>query len=236
MRTRILLPMLIAAAIVLSFQTATVPPVASVIIDPAEHPISMYWKDDSGRVIGNIGALKDKLEQEGHRLLLAMNGGMYTEDQSPLGVYVENGKILREPITKTKGYGNFYMQPNGVFGLDAKGKAFILTTAEFGQPAEALFATQSGPMLVVNDTINEAFKETSTNLNIRNGVGILPDGKVVFAMTREPMNFHAFARFFREQGCTDALYLDGVISRAYMPAEGLQQMGGALGVLIAVME
>ena len=91
-------------------------------------------------------------------------------------------------------------------------------------------------MLLVNDTINAAFKEKSTNLNIRNGVGILPDGKVVFAMTREPMNFHAFARFFQEQGCTDALYLDGVISRAYMPTQGLQQMGGALGVLIAVME
>src|SRR4249920_2981068 len=109
MRVKALLLLLVC--VVLSFQTAAPPPVASVVIDPMEHPISMHWKDDSGRVIGNIGALKDQLEQGGSRLLLAMNGGMYTEDQSPLGLYIEKDSTVRELDTRTTGHGNFYMQP-----------------------------------------------------------------------------------------------------------------------------
>ena len=37
-------------------------------------------------------------------------------------------------------------------------------------------------MLIIDGQIHSAFKEGSTNLNIRNGVGILPDNKVIFAM------------------------------------------------------
>lgn len=52
MRARILLPLLIGVVALLSFQTATVPPVASIVIDPAATPITLHWKDDSGRVFG----------------------------------------------------------------------------------------------------------------------------------------------------------------------------------------
>ena len=236
MRIRSLLPLLLPVALVVSFQAGSDKPIASVVIDPKATPITLHWKDDSGMVIGDIGRLKTLVEGKGQRLRFAMNGGMYMEDQSPLGLYVENGQTLRKLITATKGHGNFYMQPNGVFGVDTNGGAFVVMTADHERRKDVLFATQSGPMLVADSVINVAFKENSPNVNIRNGVGILPDGKVVFAMTREPMNFYAFARFFQDQGCQNALYLDGVISRAYMPTEGLQQMGGALGPLIAVME
>jgi uncharacterized protein YigE (DUF2233 family) len=37
-------------------------------------------------------------------------------------------------------------------------------------------------------------------------------------------------------GCTEALYLDGFVSRAYMPGQGLKQLDGDFGVIIAEIE
>lgn len=91
-------------------------------------------------------------------------------------------------------------------------------------------------MLLVKGVINAQFKQGSANLNIRNGVGIMPDGRVVFAISREPVNFFDFASWFKDQGCMDALYLDGAISRAYIPEAGVDQRDGLLGVLIAVTQ
>jgi uncharacterized protein YigE (DUF2233 family) len=39
---------------------------------------------------------------------------------------------------------------------------------------------------------------------------------VVFAVSEAPVNFHGFARLFRDElGCRDALFLDGTISQFY---------------------
>ena len=236
MRTNALLPLLLLACVVLSFGAGSDPRIASVVIDPKATPITLYNKDDSGHALGNIGKLKAYVEAKGKHLRFAMNGGMYMEDLSPLGLYVENGKQLRRLITKTDGYGNFYLQPNGVFGVDEKGTAFVVSTANYPKQKDVLYATQSGPMLVVDGVINSAFKEGSVNVQIRNGVGILPDGKALFAITKQPMNLFDFARFFQQQGCANALFLDGAISRTYMPGEGIEQMNGALGVLIVVVD
>lgn len=235
MRTKVLVLAALCLGVLLAFRTVPDTRIASVVIDPKATPITMYAADDSGRAIGNIGKLKAMVESQGKHLRFAMNGGMYMEDLRPLGLYVENGRQIRKLITKTEGYGNFYLQPNGVFGVDAKAEAFIVTTSAYGA-REVRYATQSGPMLVVDGAINSAFKQGSANVQIRNGVGILPDGKVLFAISREPVNFYDFALFFQQKGCTNALFLDGAISRTYMPGEGIEQMNGALGPLIAVVE
>lgn len=236
MRAQVLLAAMLLLGLLLALRPAVDKRIASVAIDPKATPIVMYNQDDSGRALGNIGKLKAFVESKGKHLRFAMNGGMYMEDLSPLGLYVENGARKRKLITKTDGYGNFYMQPNGVFGIDAKGAAFLVTTAAYGDRTGVRYATQSGPMLVVEGAINPAFKEGSANVQIRNGVGILPDGKALFAISREPVNFHDFALFFKQRGCANALFLDGAISRTYMPSEGIEQMGGSLGPLIAVVE
>jgi hypothetical protein len=54
------------------------------------------------------------------------------------------------------------------------------------------------------------FKQGSTNLNIRNGVGILLNNKIIFAMSRKEINFYDFATYFKSMGCKNALYLDGL--------------------------
>ncbi|MBL4624331.1 MAG: phosphodiester glycosidase family protein [Flavobacteriales bacterium] len=76
----------------------------------------------------------------------------------------------------------------------------------------------------------------SKNQHIRNGVGILPDGKLLFAISKETINFYDFATFFKQKGCKSALYLDGFVSRCYLPSKNWKQLDGNFGVIIAVTE
>jgi uncharacterized protein YigE (DUF2233 family) len=87
---------------------------------------------------------------------------------------------------------------------------------------------------LIDGKIHPAFKDGSLNLNIRNGVGILPGNKILFAMSKWPVNFYDFAEYFKSQGCKDALYLDGAISRTYLPEKNWSQTGGDFGVIIGV--
>jgi len=88
------------------------------------------------------------------------------------------------------------MQPNGVFYITGDKKAGICRTNDFGSVRNVMFATQSGPMLVVDGKINIAFVTGSKNLNIRNGVGILPNNEVIFAISEVGINFYDFAKDF----------------------------------------
>jgi uncharacterized protein YigE (DUF2233 family) len=123
------------------------------------------------------------------------------------------------------------MQPNGVFSVDAKGRAAVTTTAAWhDRPIEARLATQSGPMLVVDGEINPAFDEDSDSLKWRNGVCAKTPHEVVFAVSLAPVTFHAFARLFRDEfGCRDALYLDGTLSQIYTDQDGY---AGAPAVMV----
>ncbi len=177
------------------------------------------------------------MEQVQHKkLLFACNAGMYLKDYSAQGLFIQNRKQISPINTTPKGYGNFYWQPNGIFYTTINGNAFIAPTAEFKQNDSIQTATQSGPMLVINNQMHVGFTKSSTSLYIRNGVGILPDGKVLFAISKTPVTFYEFASFFLEKKCTNALYLDGFVSRFYNPAIGVQQLGGDLGVMMGVVE
>ena len=205
----------------------------SYTIDPQKDKPVLYWKDDNGKVFSSISNLKNYLSGKHRKLVFAMNGGMYQEDQSPLGLYIENFKTLCR-INKRSGGGNFYMQPNGIFYIRKNNTAAICSTAAFHPSADIKYATQSGTMLVVNGAINTLFKDGSNNLNIRNGVGILPDTSLVFAMSRHEVSFYDFAAFFKSKGCINALYLDGFVSRTYLPAKNWLQEDGKFGVIIGV--
>ncbi|MFM9986534.1 MAG: phosphodiester glycosidase family protein, partial [Flavobacteriales bacterium] len=147
----------------------------------------------------------------------------------------ENGKVYHQ-LNTADGNGNFHLKPNGVFYLTKNRKAAICSTPEFAMSESIAYATQSGPMLIHRGKIHDAFKKGSKNLNIRNGVGILPDGKVVFAMSKTEVNFYDFAMYFSDLGCKDALYLDGFVSRTYLPSQNWIQTDGDFGVMIAVTE
>lgn len=207
--------------------------IVSYIVDPGVTEIAFYWKNDSGEIIGSIPNLRKWVESKNRTLLLAMNGGMYTPEYSPVGLYIEKGKVLH-PLNISSGSGNFNLKPNGVFYLDNHHKPGICQSENFRKKTSIQYATQSGPMLLIDGKIHPAFREGSSNLNIRNGVGILPDNKVVFAISTEGINFYDFARYFKNLGCKNALFLDGAISEMYLPDKGMTDGGGYFGVLIGV--
>ena len=211
--------------------------IISYTVDLKKQDLRLYWKDDSSKNFKSILQLKNWLESKKKNLLFATNGGMYMEDNSPLGLFIENGKTITKLNTASSATGNFYLMPNGIFYITLDKIAFISETADFVKIKKShkiSYATQSGPMLLIDGEMHPEFKEGSANLNIRNGVGILPDNKVIFAMSKEPINFYDFAMYFKKLGCKNALYLDGFVSRTYLPEKNWIQTDGNFGVIIGV--
>ncbi len=200
--------------------------VLSHVADPKEGNLRFYWKDEQGEHLGNYQSLIDHVKGKGQELRFAMNAGIFDAKFQPLGLYIEDGEMLHELNTEKDGFGNFFLQPNGVFYLTGQNEAGIATTDDFRLSSDIQYATQSGPMLLIGGEFNPELREDSENLHIRNGVGLLPDGKLVFAISKEKINFYHFARFFKELGCKEALYLDGFISKAYLPEKDWVELGG----------
>jgi uncharacterized protein YigE (DUF2233 family) len=193
-------------------------------IDLRRHPLTLHWRDPgSGHAFASIDALKTWGERRGRHLLFAANAGIYAASGAPLGLYVERGKTL-VPLNTAHGNprsGNFSLLPNGVFAIDAAGHASVRTTAAFDAAgAHPQWATQSGPMLVIDGALNPQFIADSDSVKWRSGVCAPTPDRVVFAISEAPVNFHTFARLFRDKlGCRDALYLDGTISQLYVDGD-----------------
>jgi uncharacterized protein YigE (DUF2233 family) len=201
-------------------------------IDLKKQNVKFYWKDEANKPFRNTGNLRSWLSKKGQKLVFAMNGGMYKADNSPLGLFVDSGKTI-VPLNKASASGNFYLKPNGVFYITKENTAAVSTTEKFKPGSDIKYATQSGPMLVIDGKIHPEFKQGSSNVNIRNGVGVLANGQVIFAMSKQFINLYDFANFFLRSGCKNALYLDGFVSRTYLPAQNWKQTSGNFGVIIA---
>ncbi|MDJ1485126.1 phosphodiester glycosidase family protein [Cytophagaceae bacterium YF14B1] len=207
--------------------------------DPAK--IQLFWKDNEGQYLRSIGRLESWITSQKKKLIFATNGGMYESDGTPVGLFIQNSKVVKplnqkEVLKNGSAIPNFYLKPNGVFYIDKAGKAFVTETSKFILSKQIQWATQSGPMLVTNGAIHPVFQKGSPNQVIRSGVGILPNGKVLFAISRTPMNFYDFALYFQQQGCANALFLDGFVSRMYLPEKGVRQTDGNFGVIVGVAE
>ncbi|WP_440589659.1 phosphodiester glycosidase family protein [Pelagibacterium mangrovi] len=184
-------------------------------IDPATSDLRLFWKNAEDEPYRTFSNLADALGEEEQRLVFAINAGMYQSDFSPVGLYVENGEELRPADTTTiegrpAQIPNFYKKPNGVFFLGETGAGILPTDAFLETQPDARFATQSGPMLVIDDQLHPALIPGSTDRTRRSGVGVCENGQVRFAISDGDVNFHDFARLFRDQlACPNALFLDG---------------------------
>lgn len=209
-----------------------------VRVDLSTDVVEMTIKDPSGRRIASLGALVDLFTSRHEEPWFATNGGMFTPAYEPVGLYVENGRELF-PLNRSPGSGNFFMLPNGVFAVGGR-QARVLSTDAFArlpgaERAALTFATQSGPMLVIDGRPHPAFRADSSYRAIRSGVGQISPTKLVFAISENPVTFLELADLFRvDYGCQQALYLDGSISRAWIPSLGHRDLGGDFGVMIAV--
>lgn len=195
------------------------------------------YKDSLGNQLNTFKKLKAFEKSKGNELYFAVNGGMFTKSFEPQGLYIQDKNEIQS-IDLDSAHGNFYLLPNGVFGIDTK-LPFVVETNDFTSITEKrypTFATQSGPLLVIGDSIHPAFNEGSKNKHIRNGVGINDAGEVVFVISNQKTNFYDFALLFRDElNCSNALYLDGAISKMYNE-ETNRTEDGKFGVMIGVIK
>ena len=203
--------------------------------NPNTEIISMYYKDASNKLIRTLGSLKQFVESSKKELIFAMNGGMYHPNFAPVGLFIAD-HTLHTSVNLNRGTGNFFIQPNGVFYVDANEKPGICLAKDIHTVQKIKHATQSGPMLIINRKINPYFSDTSNYFNIRNGVGITKHGKLIFAMSRKPVTLYEFAHYFKQQRCVNALYFDGSISKTYAPRSRWTQLNGNFGVMIGVLK
>jgi len=208
-------------------------------IDLTQDSLRLFLYDpETSRPYGYFGTLNSALEKQGFGLGFATNAGMYHDDRSPVGLYIEDGKTEQGIITNA-GPGNFGLLPNGVLCLRPQRADVIESLRYVKEAPDCTSATQSGPMLVIDGELHPRFLIDSTSRYVRNGVGTSEDGKrAVFVISNSPVTFHAFGSFFRDHlRLNQALYFDGNVSRMRAPDLGRSDIGfGALGPIIGVVE
>ncbi len=205
---------------------------ASILTDD----IRLYLRNKDGVPFGNFNVLQQELNSKGKELSFAMNAGMYHPDLSPVGhfkeVFNEKKKVISRP-----GPGNFGMLPNGIFCIGSNLLNVYETFDYLNKAPQCIYATQSGPMLVWNNSIHPRFLKDSKSKVIRNGVGTTEDKKYAYFVKAEDiLNFYTFARIFKEKlKLPNALYFDGKISRLYSKELSRNDFGWPMGPIVAVV-
>ena len=203
--------------------------------DAAAHRIELAVAGDTGP-LRSFEALERHLGERTRRLLFAMNAGMYDDEGRPIGLYVEQGDRQRR-INLRGGPGNFHMKPNGVFAVDEDGRVSIARSEDFANrpPPRVMWATQSGPMLVVDGALHPRISADGESRLVRNGVGVSDPGTAWFVISEGPVSFGRFARFFRDGlRCRNALFLDGTVSSLWDPAAARRDGTASLGPMLMV--
>lgn len=184
---------------------------------------------------GSFRKVDEALAASGKALGFAMNAGMYHRDLAPVGLYVEDGVEVSKLVTRD-GPGNFGLLPNGVFCIGDTFRVIESRIFKKTKP-DCRYATQSGPMLVIGGELHPKLLADSDSFYVRNGVGVSEDGtRAVFAISNDAVNFHAFARLFRDElGLPNALYFDGNISRLYAPQLNRHDGGFPMGPIVGTV-
>jgi uncharacterized protein YigE (DUF2233 family) len=171
------------------------------------------------------------------KIRFAMNAGMFGTDGWPIGLYVANG-IIQRKLNSRGGGGNFHMKPNGIFAQTADGALILQTTPAFQAASPAVrWATQSGPMLVIDGALHPQLSEDGPSRYRRNGVGLLDAHRAWFVISEGPVSFGRLARFFRDGlHCRNALYFDGAVSSLWIPRDRRQDAHAPLGPMVIVAD
>jgi uncharacterized protein YigE (DUF2233 family) len=202
-----------------------------------QYHLRVFWKSQNSAPFASLRSLESERSQFKKPLYFSMNGGMFDFDLAPIGLYIENGVQLK-PLSKSNGWGNFHLKPNGVFYVNADHTAGVLDTASYAAARiKPQFATQSGPMLVINGKLHPKFQKSGTSRKYRNGVGVVKsgggEGEVYFVISKSPVTFIEFATLFRDKLKTqNALYLDGSVSSLRFDGQSMQGDFRPLGPMI----
>jgi uncharacterized protein YigE (DUF2233 family) len=209
-------------------------PLTHCVADPAHNTIRVVL-GPKGKPFRSLSELAVSLGNKAGNVAFAMNGGMFDEAGLPIGYYVENGK-RGHVLNRNEGWGNFHLQPNGVFfGTGTQWQ--VRTTQDFAAHVikRPQFATQSGPMLVIAGKLHPRIDADGPSQKLRNAVGVDSAGRAHFVISEAPISFGKLARYFRDVLHNDnALFLDGSVSSLWDPRMGRVDGGPPLGPLIVV--
>lgn len=205
-----------------------------------DYKLQLFWQGaDTAAPLLTFNTLLSHLA-ESQTLIFAMNAGMYNDRFAPIGYTVIEGEEVRA-LNLKEGGGNFHLLPNGVLWWDKANNIRITESAELegllqsGQ-AQPWYATQSGPMLVIDGAIHPKFNPDSRSLKFRNGAGVCSDGSIQFVNSEVPVSFYQFAELFKDDlNCPNVLFLDGGIASAlYAPSidrHDKKEMGVMVGMV-----
>ena len=205
-------------------------------IDLRETRLETFNLDGKGAPLGSFTALAESLSAEGKELGFAMNAGMFDEALMPIGLYVENGTQSKK-LNRRDGYGNFHVKPNGVFYITGDRVGVAATDAYVKRNEKPDFATQSGPMLVIDGKIHPKFSPGGMSYKMRNGVGVLDAHTAIFVISENAVNFYDLALLFRDGlKCANALFFDGTVSSLYSPELGRNDGFAVLGPMVGAVK
>ena len=211
---------------------------ADVLME-GSYALKLFWSDDNKQPLLTFEKVLTTLPAQ-QSLAFAMNAGMYNARYAPIGYTVIEGQQLRA-LNLNKGGGNFHLLPNGVMWWDKAGQVQITESHALQQQlddgsATPWYATQSGPMLVINNEIHPQFNVDGTSLKLRNGAGVCSDGRIKLVNSEQPVSFYQFAALFKEElGCPNALFLDGGIASALYAPTIDKQDKKQMGVILALI-
>lgn len=159
---------------------------------PARHELRVLPGGEGGAPVHRLAAEAGAL--------LAVNGGFFLEDFSPLGLLVSQGRELN-PLRRVD-WGVFYV---------ADREARIVHRRDWRRPAGLEFAVEAGPRLVVEGRVLTLKPQRAR----RTALGITEAGDVLIVATEGRILTAEFAELLARPesagglGCRDALNLDG---------------------------
>ncbi len=137
-----------------------------------------------------------------HNAFLAVNGGFFTPQLQPLGLRINNSKVV-SPFKSISWWGVFYI---------AKGIPHIVAARNYHYNKNISFAIQSGPRLINNGQI-VPLKPGAAQ---RSAIGILPNHQVIILVTQNMrITTTQLAKIMQRPvaqgglGCSYAINLDG---------------------------
>jgi uncharacterized protein YigE (DUF2233 family) len=201
--------------------------------DAAEHDVEIAWADAQRMPYRAFHIYAEKNDVT--RVRFAMNAGMFHLNGSPVGYLLINKRKLQKLSTKS-GPGNFHLKPNGLFFTTATGFG-VETTEDFAKRKNAVSATQSGPMLVIDGALHPEFQDDGPSRLRRNGVGVRDAEHAFFVISEGAVSFGKLARFFRDKlECPNALFFDGSVSSLWVPSQNREDRTVPFGPMVVVRD
>lgn len=207
------------------------------VFDARRHDLRLASRDGEGDYMRGFDQLIAFLGSDAARVRFAMNAGMFNDAGAPIGLYIADGEQQRG-LSLTDGPGNFHLKPNGVFWQGNDGVLHIDVSEDYAiELRDARWATQSGPMLVIDGELHPRIAHDGASRYVRNGVGVTDGNTAYFVISSGVVSFGRFARFFRDElRCRDALFLDGTVSSLWAPSLDRQDDNHRIGPMVVVLD